>query len=95
MARIAPPVADTPVAGRQPPGRSDAAWRRWPLYLASEGSGDVNGQLFGVRAGEVYLYTYPGIDRQILSYGRRFTMDELDEQAPRALAFGSSSPLRG
>jgi hypothetical protein len=43
----------------------------------------------------VYLYTYPGIDRQILSYGRRFTMDELDEQAPRALAFGSSNPLRG
>ena len=64
------------------------------VYLASEAAGDVNGQLFGVRAGEVYLYTHPGIDRQILSYGRRFTMDELDEQAPRALAFGASSPLR-
>ena len=64
------------------------------VYLASEASAEVNGQLFGIRGGEVYLYTAPDIDRQILSYGRRFTMDELDEQAPRALAFGSSNPLR-
>ncbi|MBT5772932.1 MAG: SDR family NAD(P)-dependent oxidoreductase [Dehalococcoidia bacterium] len=63
------------------------------VYLASEASAEVNGQLFGVRAGEVYLYNSPEIDRQILSYGRRFTMDELDEQAPRALAFGVSNPL--
>jgi len=64
------------------------------VYLASDAAGEVNGQLFGVRAGEVYLYNSPEIDRQILSYGRRFTMDELDEQAPRALAFGVSNPLR-
>ncbi len=40
------------------------------------------------------LYSNPVIDRQILSFGRRFTMDELDEQMPRTLAFGAPSPLR-
>jgi NAD(P)-dependent dehydrogenase (short-subunit alcohol dehydrogenase family) len=64
------------------------------IFLASEASGDINGQVFGVRAGEVMLYSNPTIDRQILGYGRRFTMDELDEQMPRTLAFGASSPVR-
>ena len=63
-------------------------------YLASERAGDINGQLFGSRGGEIYLYTQPQVDRQILSYGRRFTMAELDEQMPRSLAFGVTKPLR-
>ena len=65
------------------------------VYLASEASADVNGQFFGVRGGDIYLYSHPGIDRQILTYGRRFTLDELDEQMPRTLAFGISSPVHG
>ena len=64
------------------------------VYLLTEGAGDVNGQLFGARGGEVYLYTYPEIERQILTFERRFTMDELDEQMPRTLANGVSNPLR-
>lgn len=94
MARIAPPFPTRKWDGDSHPDdpRSVAPLA---VYLASAGSGEVNGQLFGMRAGEVYLYTYPGIDRQLLSYGRRFTMDELDEQAPRALAFGATNPLRG
>jgi 3-oxoacyl-[acyl-carrier protein] reductase len=63
------------------------------VYLASDGSADVNGQLFGVRGGEVYLYSYPEIERQILTFERRFTMDELDEQMPRTLANGVRNPL--
>ena len=65
------------------------------VYLASEASADVNGQFFGVRGGDIYLYSHPGIERQILTYGRRFTLDELHEQMPRTLAFGISSPVRG
>ncbi len=64
------------------------------VYLLSAGAGDVNGQLLGIRGGEVYLYTYPEIERQILTFERRFTMDELDEQMPRTLANGVSNPLR-
>ncbi len=63
-------------------------------YLASEDSGDINGQMFGTRGGEVYLYSMPAIERQILSLGRRFTMDELDEQMPRTLVNGVTRPLR-
>ena len=93
MARIQPPFPTRQWEGE---GYPDAPESVAPLavYLASEEAGEINGQLFGVRAGEVYLYDSPEIDRQILSYGRRFTMDELDEQAPRALAFGASNPLR-
>lgn len=64
------------------------------VFLLSEGAADVNGQLFGARGGEVYLYNYPEIERQILTFERRFTMDELDEQMPRTLANGASNPLR-
>lgn len=76
-------------------GRPDDAEGVAPLavYLASEASGDVNGQIFGVRGGDIYLYSHPEVDRQILSYGRRFTMDELDEQMPRTLALGASGPM--
>jgi len=93
MARIAPPFPTRKWEGSGHPDDPQSV-AALAVYLASEPSGEVNGQLFGVRGGEVYLYSYPEIDRQILSYGRRFTMDELDEQAPRALAFGASNPLR-
>ena len=63
-------------------------------YLLTDGAGDVNGQLLGLRGGEVYLYSYPEIERQILTFERRFTMDELDEQMPRTLANGVSNPVR-
>ncbi len=65
------------------------------IYLVSEAAGDVNGQFFGVRGGDIYVYSHPGIDRQILTFGRRFTLDELDEQMPRTLAFGIPSPVTG
>lgn len=63
------------------------------VWLASEAAADVNGQVFGVRGGDVLLYSNPTIDRQILSFGRRFTMDELDEQMPRTLALDATRPV--
>lgn len=91
-ARIAPPP---PTLNWEAPDHPDDPKSVAPLavYLASEGSGEINGQLFGVRGGDVLLYSQPTIDRQILSYGRRFTLDELDEQMPRTLALGASRPV--
>lgn len=92
MAGIATPF---PTMNWEAPGHADdpAGVASLVVYLLSEGAGDVNGQLFGARGGEVYLYTYPEIERQILTFERRFTMDELDEQMPRTLANGVSNPL--
>lgn len=93
MAGIAPPFPTMSWEGDTHP---DAPSGIAPLvvYLLSEGAGEVNGQLFGARGGEVYLYSYPEIERQILTFERRFTMDELDEQMPRTLANGVSNPLQ-
>lgn len=93
MAGIAAPI---PLQKWEGAGHPDDPESVAPLvsYLLSAQSEDVNGQLFGVRAGEVYLYSYPSIERQILTYNRRFTMDELDEQMPRTIANGAASPLR-
>ena len=60
---------------------------------SSEDSEAINGQLFGVRGGEVLLYSAPDIDRQILSFGRRFTLNELDELMPRTLGLVSPQPI--
>jgi NAD(P)-dependent dehydrogenase (short-subunit alcohol dehydrogenase family) len=91
-ARIAPP---RPTLNWEAPDHPDDPKSVAPLaiYLASEGSGEINGQLFGVRGGDVLLYSQPTIDRQILSYGRRFTLDELDEQMPRTLALDATRPV--
>ncbi|MDA0270842.1 MAG: SDR family NAD(P)-dependent oxidoreductase [Chloroflexi bacterium] len=93
MARIATPF---PTRQWEGDGHPDDPQSVAPLicYLLTEGSENINGQLMGVRGGEVYLYNSPSIDRQILSFGRRFTMDEMDEQMPRTLAFGVTTPLR-
>jgi len=92
VARIGRP---TPMFQWEDTGHPDDPESVAPLavYLLSEGAGDINGQCFGVRGGDIYLYSNPTIDRQILSYGRRFTMDEMDEQMPRTLALGVPSPV--
>ncbi|MBM4411581.1 MAG: SDR family NAD(P)-dependent oxidoreductase [Chloroflexi bacterium] len=93
MAGLTPPM---PLQTWEGSGHPDDPESVAPLvcYLLSSESENVNGQLFGVRGGEVYLYSYPQIERQILSYNRRFTMDEMDEQMPRTVANGAASPLR-
>ena len=63
------------------------------VFLLSEAAGNLNGQVFGVRGGDIYLYSNPAIDRQIVSYGRRFTMDEMDDLMPRTLALDIPRPV--
>ncbi len=92
MARIAPPPPTFHWEGDDHPD-DPASVAPLAIYLASEDAGEVNGQLFGVRGGDVLLYSQPIIDRQLLSFGRRFTLDELDEQMPRTLALDATSPL--
>ncbi|GMU40071.1 MAG: putative short-chain dehydrogenase/reductase [Chloroflexota bacterium] len=93
MARIATPFPTRQWEESKHPDDPDSV-APMVCFLLTDAAQDVNGQLFGVRGGEIYLYSYPSIDRQILSFGRRFTMDEMDEQMPRTIANGVTSPLR-
>ena len=76
-------------------GHADDAESVAPLavFLLSEAAGNLNGQVFGVRGGDIYLYSNPAIDRQIVSYGRRFTMEEMDDLMPRTLALNIPRPV--
>jgi NAD(P)-dependent dehydrogenase (short-subunit alcohol dehydrogenase family) len=61
-------------------------------FLLTDASTEINGQLFGARGGDIFLYNYPAIDRSIHTYGRRFTLDELDNLGPRSLGYGLPQP---
>ncbi len=63
------------------------------VYLLSESCDNINAQVFGVRGGDIYLYSNPAIDRQIVSYGRRFTMEEMDDLMPRTLGLNIPRPV--
>lgn len=92
VARIGRP---NPLARWEDTGHPDDPESVAPLavFLLTEAAKDLNGQVFGVRGGDIYLYSNPTIDRQIVSYGRRFTMDELDDQMPRTLGLDVPSPV--
>lgn len=90
------------VAGLPPP--AFGAWQEpggpWapenvaPLiaFLCSDASAEINGQVLGARGGDVYLYSNPAIERSIHTWGRRFTLDELDALGPRSLGTGVHHP---
>jgi NAD(P)-dependent dehydrogenase (short-subunit alcohol dehydrogenase family) len=61
-------------------------------FLLTDGASGINGQLLGARAGDVYLYSYPSIERSIHTWGRRFTVDELELLGPRSIGFGVQHP---
>ena len=61
-------------------------------FLCTDASANINGQLLGARGGDVYLYNYPAIERSIHTWGRRFTMDELEALGPRSLGHGIQHP---
>lgn len=91
------------VANLPPPpavGRWQEAGSPWdpenvaPLiaFLCTDAGADINGQVLGVRGGDVYLYSNPAIERSIHTWGRRFTLDELDVLGPRSIGFGLQHP---
>ena len=64
-------------------------------FLMTPAAANVNGALFGVRGADIYLYSEPAVERQILTYGGRFSLDQLDELMPRTLALGLDQPVLG
>ena len=70
------------------PGSPDDPENVAPLvvYLCTGQSPNANGYVFGVRGGNIYLYTNPEAERSI--YKRDpFTVDELGDLVPRALLY--------
>ncbi|MBI4200743.1 MAG: hypothetical protein HY531_00465, partial [Chloroflexi bacterium] len=57
------------------------------VYFCTGESPNANGYVFGVRGGEIYLYTNPEVDRAIYQRGL-FAMDELDDLVPRFISRG-------
>jgi NAD(P)-dependent dehydrogenase (short-subunit alcohol dehydrogenase family) len=92
VARIGRP---NPTSPWEDQGHADDPESVAPLavFLLTEAAGNLNGQVFGVRGGDIYLYSNPAIDRQIVSYGRRFTMEEMDDLRPRTLGLDIPRPV--
>ncbi len=70
------------------PGTPDDSENVAPLvaYLASGESPNANGYVFGVRGGDIYLYTNPEVERAIYDRGL-FSMDALDDLVPRIISY--------
>jgi NAD(P)-dependent dehydrogenase (short-subunit alcohol dehydrogenase family) len=56
-------------------------------WLCTEAAANVNGNVFGARGGDVYVYTNPQITKSIATTGR-LTLDQIAELAPRAFTDG-------
>ena len=65
------------------PGAPDDPDNVAPLavLLCTDAVPNVNGYVFGVRAGSIYLYSNPSIERSLHKWGT-FTLDELDQLVP-------------
>ena len=57
------------------------------VYLCTYASPNINGYVFGVRGGSIYLYSNPSADKSIHKWGR-FTMDEMDVLVPKMMGVG-------
>lgn len=82
-AGIGPP---TPPVDWTGPGTPDDPGNVAPLValLCTDALPHVNGQVFGVRGGSIFLYSNPTHDRTIHKAGL-FTLAELDVQVPRMI----------
>ena len=79
--------ASPPVAKWEGPGSPDDPDNVAPLavLLCTEALPNVNGYVFGVRGGGIYLYTNPAIEKSIHRWGN-YTMDEMDVLVPKMIA---------
>lgn len=70
-------------------GSSDDPANVAPLavYLSTYASPNVNGYVFGVRGGSIFLYSNPTIEHSLDKWGR-FTMDEMDALVPKMFGTG-------
>ncbi|MCH8186785.1 MAG: SDR family NAD(P)-dependent oxidoreductase [Chloroflexi bacterium] len=70
-------------------GAQDDAENVAPLavYLSTYAAPNINGFVFGVRRGSIYLYSNPAIERTLHKWGR-FTMDEMDVLVPKMIGSG-------
>lgn len=82
-AEIGIPSALEPWEG---PGEVDDPENVAPLavYLCTDAAPNANGYVFGVRGGDIFLYTNPQVDKAIYT-AQPFTVDELNSLVPRAL----------
>ena len=71
------------------PGSPDDPENVAPLavYLCTYASPNINGYVFGVRRGSIFLYSNPEIERSVHKWGR-FTLDEMDVLVPKMLSPG-------
>ena len=81
---LSPPIADW-----QGPGYRDDPENVAPLavYLSTYAAPHINGYIFGVRGGSIYLYSNPAIERSVHKYGN-FDMDEMDVIMPKMIGPG-------
>ena len=77
------------IAQWEGPGGQDDPENVAPLavYLCTHASPNINGFVFGVRMGSIFLYSNPDVDRSIDKWGR-FTMDEMDVLVPKMIGAG-------
>lgn len=54
-------------------------------YLASDEAAKINGRVFNVAGSSIGLYSEPEIDKTLVKYGGRWTIDELRQQIPFGL----------
>ena len=57
------------------------------VYLCTDAAPNINGFVFGVRRGSIYLYSNPAVERTIHKWGR-FTMGEMDVLVPKMIGSG-------
>ena len=57
------------------------------VYLSTYASPNINGYVFGVRRGGIFLYSNPEVERSIDKWGT-FTMDEMDVLVPKMIGTG-------
>ena len=83
-------IGPSPAIGEwEGPGYPDDPDNVAPLavYLCTYASPNINGRVFGVRRGGVFLYSEPKIERTIHKWGQ-FTMDEMDVLVPKMIGAG-------
>ena len=57
------------------------------VYLCTYASPNINGYVFGVRRGSIFVYSNPSIEKGVHKWGQ-FTMEEMDILVPKMIGRG-------